>query len=265
LINVVGMTIVSLGVPVQALFWYIVCGLPVGLALLHFRVVPLLQGVATTSETSNSGERAQQNSNKQALVWNSLKSWSAWLPRLVPFMIANIVGHFVMEGALPANFNTFNDIEAPLLHRSDEDHDLMDKRQFFVVFFVFVGVGDMVSRRVGYCFHLERYRYNMLALVAGIVCSIFGMWLTTIGVGVAAWASAFFAFWGQGFNYAVSSKYIDRFVPREHNLAAYSFWMFAGSAGAIMGSTTVDLLREMICHGEEYPHLCLAGHHHAHR
>jgi len=179
---------------------------------------------------------------------------------LLPFMCANVVGHFVMEGALPANFNTFNDKVVPLFGRTDGH--MMNKDRFFAVFFVFVGLGDMVSRRVGYCFALRTYRSNMAALLFGLACCAIGMYLTTLGVGLVAWLSVFLAFWGQGFNYAVASKYIDRFVPREHNLAAYSFWMFAGSAGAIAGSTMVDVIRGWICHGEAYPHECLASHGH---
>lgn len=254
IINVFGMTLVSFGLPVQALFWYIVLCMPVGMAIFAFRLAPQLREHALAS-----GGKAVSQSSKNAEVWNSILDWQSWLPKLVPFMLANIVGHFVMEGALPANFNTFNDKQAPLLSRTD-DH-LMNTKRFFVVFFIFVGLGDMVSRRVGYCFRLQSYASNFTALLGGLTCSVLGMYLTTLGVGVASWSSALLAFWGQGFNYAVSSKYIDRFVPRRHNLAAYSFWMFAGGAGAIAGSTMVDVIRGWICNGHIYPHECLAHHH----
>merc|ERR1719343_929629 len=98
----------------------------------------------------------------------------------------------------------------------------MNKARFFSVFFVFVGFGDMLSRRFTYCFGLESYRANMVMLLAGLACCLVGMYLTTLGIGVVAWISVFLSFWGQGMNYAVGSKYIDRFVPRRHNLAAYS-------------------------------------------
>jgi hypothetical protein len=174
-------------------------------------------------------------------------------------MATNIVGHFVMEGALPANFNAYNDHVVPLF--GPLDTHLMDTSRFFVVFFIFVGLGDMLSRRFAYCFRFTTYESNFAALGLGLGCSVLGMYLTTRGIGWLSWVSAFLTFWGQGFNYAVSSKYIDRCVPREHNLAAYSFWMFAGSAGAIAGSTTVDVIRGWICHGEAYAHECLSHHH----
>jgi len=257
IINVFGMTLVSFGLPVQALFWYIVCCMPVGILVFATRIAPQLARQVVTS-----AGKSAEHGKKQVEVWNSIKDWSSWLPRMLPFMLANIVGHFVMEGALPANFNTFNDFGhgTPLFGRMDTH--LMNTSRFFVVFFVFVGLGDMISRRVGYCFRLDSYASNFAALLGGLLCSALGMYLTTLGVGVVSWASAFLAFWGQGFNYAVSSKYIDRFVPRQHNLAAYSFWMFAGGAGAIAGSTMVDVIRGWICHGQSYPHECLVLHHH---
>jgi len=254
IINVIGMTLVSFGVPVQALFWYVACGVPLGALLFSKTIAPQIINLAASSEGNKHG------GNKQATVWKSLQDWQAWLPRLLPFMLTNIVGHFVMEGALPANFNAYNGHEVPLLGPTDNSH-LMNKQRFFVVFFIFVGLGDMLSRRCGYCFKLETYSANFMALGFGMGCSLIGMYLTTRGIAWLAWASAFLAFWGQGFMYAVSSKYIDRFIPREHNLAAYSFWMFAGSLGAIAGSTTVDVIRGWICHGHTYAHECLTHHH----
>jgi len=253
IINVFGMTVVSFGVPVAYLFWYIVLGMPVGVAIFATRIAPQLQAGA------GDGTALPNAKNRQAAVWNSLLDARAWLPRLVPFMAMNIVGHYVMEGALPASFNTYNDKVTPLLGRTD-DH-LMNSHRFFVVFFICVGLGDMISRKVAYCLKFNTFMANLGGLLVGLICSLLGMYLTTLGVGVVSWLSAFLAFWGQGFNYAVSSKFIDRFMPREHNLAAYSFWMFAGSAGAIAGSTTVDVIRYWICHGESYPHECLTHHH----
>jgi hypothetical protein len=214
--------------------------------------VPQLQAKGTTGGGASS--------KGQVDVWKSMGEWQAWLPKVFPFMLANIVSHFVMEGALPANFNTYNAHEVPLFGRTDTH--LMDKSRFFVILFIFVGLGDMLSRRVGYCFKLETFRANMLALSMGLACSVLGMYLTTLGVAWVSWASAFLTFWGQGFNYAIASKFIDKFIPREHNLAGYSLWMFAGSAGAIAGSVMVDEIRGWVCQGHTYPHECLAGHGH---
>lgn len=255
LINVLGFLLVSFGMPVQVLFWYVVACMPFGAALFAFRVVPRLREV--WSESAGRAARADgEAGGKGAAIWDSCLDWRAWLPSLLPFMLCNIVGHFVMEGALPANFNAFNDHVVPLLGRTD-DH-LMNKERFFVVFFVFVGVGDMASRRFTYSLGLDTYRSSIIALLAALACCLAGMYLTTLGIGVVAWLSAFLSFWGQGMNYAIGSKYIDRFVPRRHNLAAYSLWIFTGAAGAILGSTLVDVIRYWICHDEASLHECLA-------
>lgn len=254
IINVFGMSLVTVGMPVSVVFWYIVCCLPIGMIVFHTQVVPHLP------DPGCSGRATGAENSRSSTLWNSFLQWRSWFPGLIPFVVANIVGHFVMEGALPANFNTFNDAVVPLLHRNGEDH-LMDTNLFFVIFFIFVGLGDMISRRVGYCFNLKTFESSLSALLGGLVCSVTGMYLTTLGIGVVAWLSAFLAFWGQGFNYAVAAQYIDWAVPRQHNLAGYSIWMFAGAAGGISGSTTVDVIRSWICHGEFYPHECLSRHH----
>merc|ERR1719277_1783953 len=43
IINVFGFLLVSFGVPVQALFWYVVLGMPVGVALFATRIAPQLR------------------------------------------------------------------------------------------------------------------------------------------------------------------------------------------------------------------------------
>jgi len=53
------------------------------------------------------------------------------------------------------------------------------------------------------------------------------------------------------------ARYIDRFVPKEHNLAAYSLWCFVGDAGSILGGSTVDAVRGWICGGHVYTYECL--------
>merc|ERR1719382_708180 len=101
--------------------------------------------IESTTSASEQHECKDAGAATTANVWESILDWKSWLPRLVPFMLCNIVGHYVMEGALPANFNAFNDHVVPLFGRSADNH-LMDKDRFFSVFFVFVGFGDMVSR-----------------------------------------------------------------------------------------------------------------------
>lgn len=250
-INVIGMSLVSWGMPVELLFWYITLCVPLVACLFYF--------VCGKGAAGPEKQQQEDSGNKQETFWKSLLEWRAWFVRLVPFMLVNFFSHFVMEGTLPATFNTYNAHEAPLLGRTDTH--LMNKDRYFVVFFIFVGLGDIISRRVGYMVPLHTYSSNMLALLAGLLCSILGLGMMLFGIGVISWAAALLAFFGNGWNYAVAAKFIDKFIPKEHHLVGYSFWMFVGAAGAIAGSTMVDVIREWICHGESYPHECLSHHH----
>merc|ERR1719373_518441 len=121
----------------------------------------------------------------------------------------------------------------------------------------------MISRRIGYCINLKRTADNYLALLFALSCSITGLLLTLKGIASLVWFSAFLAFFGNGFNYAVTSKYIDKCIPLKHNLAAYSVWMFVGYCGAIAGAVLVSMVRGWICGGHVYEYQCKSHHSHA--
>jgi hypothetical protein len=242
LINVVGrLSMVYLNVPVELLFWCIVVGIPIAM-LVFDHIAP--------EETTADGK-----SYKQAGVRASLRDWRSWFIKMIPFLMVNVVSHFVMESVLPAIFNTYNAKKVSIYGPHDVD-TLMDKNMFLVILAIFNMAGDMTSRRVGYCFELKRYRTNFAALLFSLSCCFMGLYLVTLGVAWLSWISVFLAFWGNGFNYAVTAKYIDKFVPRKHNLAAYSLWMFVGYSGAIAGAVLVNTVKAQICHGESYAYQC---------
>lgn len=243
IVNIIGRSCMALfGTPVSVLFWYIVLCVPVGVVAFF---------VITPPESEGQGVR-------EARLRQSFRDWRSWFLKMVPFMLVNIVSHFVMESVLPAIFNTYNADLVPLYDRASITN-LMDKNCFLVVLSIFNMAGDILSRKFGYCLELDRFRANMFVLGIALVCCIGGLALTIRGVAIESWFAVFLAFWGAGLNYAVTAKYIDRFVPREHNLAAYSLWMFVGYGGAIMGSYMVDTVRYWICGDGEYPYECLAS------
>mmetsp|Transcript_4195 Transcript_4195/g.12250 ORF Transcript_4195/g.12250 Transcript_4195/m.12250 type:complete len:436 (-) Transcript_4195:186-1493(-) len=248
MINIVGMSLVALGMTVELCFLWIALCLPAGAFVFHKYVAP------------QKAVDAKGRSHAQASLRHSIKDFWSWLPRMVPFFLANFVSHFAMECIIPANLNTYNgDVVAMFGGSGTSSH--LKKRWYFVVLFVWVLVGDMGSRRVGYCFSLSTYRTNLAALHVAVALNAAGIWLTTFGIAIISWPAAMLAFAGAGFNYAIAAKYIDKQVPRQHNIAAYSTWMFIGYFGAIMGSQLVDSVRFWICHGQEQPYQCHAGHH----
>lgn len=246
MVNIVGMSLVSVGMPVPVLLWYISLSVPLG-ALIFRSMAP---------------KDAQEVESKyeQADLLDSLKDCASWVPAMIPLALVNLVSHFVMENVGPAAFDTFNDKQVSLLNPNSEDH-LMNTDRYFVVLNICLLIGDTGSRRLAYCFDLPTSASNAAALGAALAASVFGFYLASQGVAILTWLAAALAFGGAGFNYGVSAKYIDRFIPKEHNLAAYSLWMFVGYAGAIGGTALVSVTRNWICGGKEYPHQCLSHHH----
>jgi len=231
-------------VPVVISFWYVALCLPVGI-LCFKRIAP-------------KDNKVDGKSYRQANLSSSLREWNSWLPKLLPFALVNIACHFVMESVLPAVFNTYNAKQVSLLGPENTTH-LMKTEWFLVIFSFVMGIGDIISRRLGYCFDLKTTSANYLALAFAFCCTILGLILTIQGIAALTWFSAFLAFFGNGFNYAVTSKYIDKFVPRKHNLAAYSVWMCVGYCGAIAGAVLVSVVKSWICGGKQYEYQCSSG------
>lgn len=243
IVNILGQSLMALfDMPVVVIMWYIVLCMPVA-AILFRTFAPASPQVDGKSYT-------------QASLNTSLMDWRSWFLRMVPFLLVNIVSHFVMESVLPAVFNTYNAQQVSLLG-PENNSLLMKKTWFLVVFSISVAVGDMVGRKAGYCFRLETMMSNYLALAFALCCSIMGLFLTTRGIAALTWFSVFLAFFGSGFNYAVTSKYIDKFLPRKYNLVGYSVWMFVGYCGAISGAVLVTMVMSWICQGHMYEFQCL--------
>mmetsp|Transcript_48698 Transcript_48698/g.122907 ORF Transcript_48698/g.122907 Transcript_48698/m.122907 type:complete len:435 (-) Transcript_48698:91-1395(-) len=245
-VNIVGMSLVSFGMPVPVLFWYISLCVPLG-GLIFGSMVP---------------KDAQEEESKyeQANLLDSLKDFGSWVPAMIPLAMVNAVSHFVMENVGPAAFDTFNDRQVSLFSPTSEDH-LLNTDRYFVLLNVCLLLGDMGSRRLAFCFELPTFASNVVALGASLAASVLGFYLASQGVAVLTLLATALAFGGAGFNYGVSAKYIDRVIPKAHNLAAYSLWMFVGYAGAIGGTALVSVTRNWICGGKEYPHQCLSHHH----
>jgi len=242
IVNIIGQTLMALfDMPVVIIFWYVALCMPV--AFLAFRRI-------CPAEAKHQGK-----SYKQAGLCKSMSDWKTWVPRMIPFCLVNIVSHFTMESVLPAVFNTFNDHEVPLWGPEDNSY-LMKKQWFLVILSICMAVGDMSSRKIGFMFNMDTLMKNYLGLAFALICSVVGLLLTLTGIAALVWFSVALAFFGSGFNYAVTAKYIDRFLPRKHNLHGYSLWMFVGYGGAIAGATLVTLVRNQICKGQIYVHEC---------
>mmetsp|Transcript_70536 Transcript_70536/g.210332 ORF Transcript_70536/g.210332 Transcript_70536/m.210332 type:complete len:427 (-) Transcript_70536:134-1414(-) len=192
--------------------------------------------------------------HQQANFLKSLQDRRRWLVPMVPFFFAKLVGNFVMENT-PGWFYVYNGKKVPFFSPSAETN-LMDPDLYFVLIYIAVLLGDGISRRVAYLFKLDTMGANVAVLGVSVVCSLLGFALESLAVAVVTILAAFLAFWGNGLGYAVAAKYIDRYVPKEHNRAVYSMWCMIGDVGSIAGSALVDFVNSIFCK-EAYKYQCV--------
>lgn len=241
MVCVLGQLLFSLQMPVEYLYWYIVACIPAGMVIFH--------NLAPSRQEQAAGEL------KRASLWSSTAEWHRWLPEMLAFMVAKVVVNFVMENVTPVNFYIYNADQVPLLG-PDSASPLIDRDVFFALVSVFIISGDTISRRVHHLLSLETYSANVFLLLAAVACSFGGFGCEILGIAVVTFPAVFLAFWGNGLVYGLSARYIDRFTPTEHNLAAYSLWCFLGDAGAIAGGSLVDVVRARVCGSQVYAFEC---------
>lgn len=217
-------------------YWYIAIVMPLGMWVFHVH------------SPREQGQVVQVN------ILTSLRNGKGWLIFVVPFLVAKIVSSFVMENT-PGWYYVFNGSGVPLLSPSATTN-LMDPDFYFVVVYIFVLVGDAISRRIVYFFPTDTVLKNVLWLAVAIFCSVAGFLMEIPAIAVLTWFAAFFAFWGNGMCYGVSAKYIDKFVPHEHNRATYSLWCMLGDLGGICGAWAVTWFNSVLC-SEHYTYECV--------
>jgi len=237
MVDIFGLLCTSAGMPAEYLYWYIALCIPLGMGIFAAK-----------------SPKSAESAHKQANVTQSLKSWRSWLPSMIPLFLAKIVGSFVMEDT-PAWFYVYNGKSVPLLGPTTTA-PLMNHDLYFALLYLFVLLGDGISRRVPYFMKLENMWQNIALLIFAVIASLSGFFLQGTLIALVTLPSAFLAFWGNGLVYGVSAKFIDRFIPQEHNMAAYSFWCFVGDAGSIAGSAMINVVRDWFC-DQTYPYECL--------
>lgn len=226
-----------LGLSAVYFYWYIAICMPVGMWAFH-KYAP----------------KAEAEHQHYHIVQSVLEG-RTWLAPMMPFFFAKVLGSFVMENT-PGWFYVYNGKEVPMLSPAATDH-LVDPDIYFVLVYVVVLLGDGISRRAVYIFNLESLRSNVALLAVAIFCSMVGFFLESFAIATVTLLAAFLAFWGNGLGYGVAAKYIDSFVPKEHNRAVYSLWCMAGDFGGILGAGAVLWVNSIFCK-EHYFYECVA-------
>lgn len=188
----------------------------------------------------------------------SLKQPKAWLPAMIPWLVAKFFGNFVLEDAFPLLFNTFNTSRVPLFGGPASTTGTIPFQYYTACYwFVLVAAGDTISRRIPKYISLESKWTRALCLISAILMCIIGEALNFLLLAIVTGIAAFIAYFGNGFIYGLSAKFIDTYIPLEHRFAAYNLWCFVGDLGgyAGQGSLSVDIAKR-VCGGHHYTYVC---------
>ena len=150
----------SFGLPIVSLYWYIAACLPMGLAIF-LMYAPRGQ---TELKTANFGV--------------SLRQASQWMPGMVPFFAAQFLSHFAMEN-WPAIFYMFHPPMVPLFNPKSDEH-LMKWGQFFAITYIFIFLGDSISRRIAIYLSTPSLKKRLLYLGMAMVLIALGLSLIHI-------------------------------------------------------------------------------------
>lgn len=222
----------------QYVYWYIAACIPFGM-VVYWRECP-----------EEAGGVAQKN------ILRALADWKGWLPKMIPFFLAKLIGNFVMENT-PGWFYVFNGSKVPMFSPSGSSN-LLDPDIYFCMIYVFVLMGDSLSRQFVYALKLESQCANSIVICLSIVCSCLGFYLESFTIAVVTLVAGFIAFWGNGLAYAVATKYIDSNVNSQHTRAVYGLWTLVGDVGSIAGAWLVVWVNNVFCK-QAYEYVCV-GH-----
>lgn len=240
IIGVPGFLLLGIGLPVQWMYWYVVACTIGSMVIVHHYAPK---------------EEAIDSSREKVSLLQSLQAWRLWLPWLLPHLLGKMFVNFGMENLFPVIGFTFNDKMVPFWGPASDtlvSKDFFQAGQNLIVFF-----GDTVSRRLPYLLTSHKHSTSACFIAGAIACEIIAFLLMKLAVAWVAWFAIGLAFFGNGLVYAVGSRHIDKLVPKEHHLAAYSLWCFMGDISSVVGARSQDFVRGWICNDIISKHECL--------
>jgi hypothetical protein len=174
---------------------------------------------------------------------------------MTPCLIAKVFVNFAMENITPVSFYTFNAGYVPLFSPGGTTH-LMQHDLYFALLALVTLVGNALSQHIAYNMHFERYSSFAAVMACSCVGGALCCWLVSMKIAIVSLGAVFLAFWVNGTVYGASAIFIDRFIPKEYNLVAYSMWCMIGDMGPILGGAMMDVFHGWICGDHVYTYTC---------
>jgi hypothetical protein len=240
--NVILGLLSQLGMPAQWYYVYNAACVPLA-AAIFYRFAPRADG-------KSDGKGCQ-------VFAHSIRHANAWLPMMVPWLVAKFIGNFVLEDGFPLLFNTFNTSQVPMWGGPDSKRTISFALYASLYWFPMMALGDTISRRVPNWISIDSGSRIFLYLACGVAMCVGGEALDFLLIPIVTGIAAFVSNFGNGFIYGLSAKFIDLYVSEEHRYAAYNLWCFAGDLGGYAGQSSFSVtLAHEACEGRHYEYVC---------
>lgn len=194
----------------------------------------------------------------------SVKKYREWCPLIAGHSFALMIDMFFVSLCTATVLYVYNDKNWVPIYSPDDDcpgPECMDHDAFLALVNMFIFLGDTSARKLAYLIKPRTNWIEYSRCVVLLVCGSLGFCVVLhLKIGVLVPLGVFMIFFANGGLYGQATKFIDAHVPDQHNLMAFSFWLFMGDVGSLTGSNLVDVvLNNFLCTPQTipYPHLCL--------
>jgi len=161
---------------------------------------------------------------------NHLKEWREWLPKIKWHSLALLVDMFCVSMFSPGVMLYIYDqnyVSFPWFHTQ------LSQDWLFVIYDACFFIGDSLSRRIFYPVRVIFPLVFWIFAALGVACA-----LSNISFFVPF--CGFFVAFCNGSIYAQANRQIDLSVDRKYNLISFSFWLFIGDIGSVLGSNMIS-------------------------
>eukprot|EP01114_Cavostelium_apophysatum_P015576 TRINITY_DN426_c0_g1_i1.p1 TRINITY_DN426_c0_g1~~TRINITY_DN426_c0_g1_i1.p1 ORF type:complete len:430 (-),score=85.90 TRINITY_DN426_c0_g1_i1:322-1611(-) len=168
---------------------------------------------------------------------HQLLAFRHWLPKIAFHSGAYLLDMFALSMFSPGVmlYVYSKVVPFPMFHSS------LPANWFFVIYDACFFLGDSLSRRIFYRTRIVVPFIFLLCTIAGIGCV-----LSTVSLLIPL--TGFLIAFGNGSIYAQANRVIDSTVDEKYNLIAFSFWLFLGDIGSVIGSNTISYVYPQIQH-----------------
>jgi MFS family permease len=162
--------------------------------------------------------------------FHQIKHWKHWFPQIkwhclalmIDMLAVSLFSPGVMLYIYDQKYVSFGGLKLP-------------KDWLFAIYDACFFIGDTSSRKI---FYLVRTIFPLLFLIFTIVGAGIGLSNVIYIIFLCPFLVAFC----NGSIYTQANRHIDTKVPKEYSLIAFSFWLFLGDIGSVVGSNLISYI-----------------------